>query len=99
MGSQQKQGRLMIIMALVNAPSLHNVIFSGKYRDVIVHSTNATIPLQLNLSIKLHVAVQLCQAVMFMHTRNTPITHLDTKPSNIMVSGCSYTSVKIIKMK
>ena len=41
--------------------------------------------LQLSPVTKCKVAVQLCQAVTFMHTNIPPIAHLDIKPSNILV--------------
>jgi len=43
--------------------------------------------LQLDLMTKFRVAVQLSQAVTFLHTNAPPIAHLDIKPSNILVSN------------
>ena len=41
--------------------------------------------IQLSITTKFHVAIQLCQAVTFLHTNSPPLAHLDIKPSNILV--------------
>ena len=34
---------------------------------------------------KLHLAVQLCEVVWFLHSMNPPVIHRDIKPSNILI--------------
>ena len=36
---------------------------------------------------KILICYQLCQAVMFLHTSEPQMAHLDIKPANIMVSS------------
>ena len=98
MGYQHQDGKLMIIMSL-NGPNLHDVIFSEKHQVcvcvcVCVWALESTfgVQMQLSLTLKLQISVQLCQALVFMHTNTPPIAHLDIKPSNILVR-----SVCIIK--
>ena len=40
---------------------------------------------QLEVDKKIHIAIQICQALTFMHTNTPPMAHLDIKPSNILV--------------
>lgn len=40
----------------------------------------------MNLQNKFHILVQLCQALVFLHTSQPPLAHLDVKPANVMVS-------------
>ena len=65
------------------------IIFNEKQKVIVCLYTfwgyDAIFYLQLDLSSKLCVAVQLCQALTFMHTHAPPIAHLDIKPSNILV--------------
>ena len=84
----------MIMMTLVNGPNLHDVIFSGKHPvrsykySYIAIICMFALPYQqtLNLTIKFHIGIQLCQALTFMHSSSPPVAHLDIKPSNILVS-------------
>ena len=34
---------------------------------------------------KTYIAIQVAQAVMFLHTSSPPMLHLDIKPANILV--------------
>lgn len=36
---------------------------------------------------KLELALQLCEAVLFLHSMNPPVIHRDIKPSNIVING------------
>ena len=47
---------------------------------------------------KIYMALQLCQAIMFMHSNVPPIAHLDIKPSNILVRSCMGIVIIIIKL-
>ena len=38
-------------------------------------------------STKMLIAVQISQALLFLHTATPQMMHLDVKPSNILVSG------------
>ena len=90
MGSQQQQEKLLILMTLVDGPNLHDVIFGETYQ---VHGVCLCVGegftifyfIQLSITTKFHVAIQLCQAVTFLHTNSPPLAHLDIKPSNILV--------------
>ena len=42
---------------------------------------------QMKESTKMHIAVQISQALLFLHTATPTMIHLDVKPSNILVSG------------
>ena len=33
----------------------------------------------------MHISLQLCQAIFFMHMSETPIAHLDIKSENVLV--------------
>ena len=35
---------------------------------------------------KLSVAIQVAQALLFLHTSKPPMAHLDVKPANVLVS-------------
>ena len=35
---------------------------------------------------KKYILLQLCQALVFLHTSTPPIAHLDVKPANVMVN-------------
>ena len=35
----------------------------------------------------MYISLQLCQAIVFMHTSEPPIAHLDIKPENVLVCG------------
>ena len=37
-------------------------------------------------STKLYIAIQVCQALNYLHTSKPQLMHLDVKPSNVMVS-------------
>ena len=95
MGSLLHEGQLMIFMALVDGDNLHNIIFGGKHQVVCnvfsmcdvgsMPVSMYTYTIQLTPTIKVRIAVQLCQAVVFLHTNSPPLAHLDIKPSNILV--------------
>jgi serine/threonine-protein kinase len=64
-------GRLAILMSLVNGPNLHDLVFGRKHK--------------LDQDTKISMALQLCQAIHFIHNNTPPIAHLDVKPSNVLV--------------
>ena len=35
---------------------------------------------------KVMISIQVCQALIFMHSATPPVAHLDFKPANILVS-------------
>ena len=43
------------------------------------------ITMQLCVKDKILICYQLCQAVMFLHTNEPQMAHLDIKPANILV--------------
>lgn len=43
--------------------------------------------IQLTLPQKLRIAVQITQAVAFLHTSDPPLLHMDIKPPNILVGS------------
>ena len=53
----------------------------GSYVTVLV----AYHCLQMSSTVKLGIAIQVAQALMFLHTSEPPTVHLDVKPSNILV--------------
>lgn len=46
--------------------------------------------IQLTTTIKIRVAVQLIQAITFLHFNHPPLAHLDIKPSNVLVRNVNY---------
>ena len=47
---------------------------------------------------KVLICYQLCQAVMFLHTSEPQMAHLDIKPANIMVHTLTFCIYYIIKI-
>lgn len=47
-------------------------------------------PIQLTRTIKIRVAVQLIQAITFLHFNHPPLAHLDIKPSNVLVRNALH---------
>ena len=47
-------------------------------------------PIQLTTTIKIRVAVQLIQAITFLHFNHPPLVHLDIKPSNVLVRNALH---------
>lgn len=43
--------------------------------------------MQLTFKDKLTISVQICQGLVFMHSADPPMAHLDLKPENIMVGN------------
>ena len=41
--------------------------------------------LQFTLPEKLYISIQVCQAIVYLHTSSPPLAHLDIKPANILV--------------
>lgn len=41
--------------------------------------------MQMNYASKLTIAIQVAQAVLFLHSAEPPTVHLDIKPANILV--------------
>jgi len=35
---------------------------------------------------KIVISQQLCQAIVFMHSSEPPVAHMDVKPENVLVS-------------
>ena len=48
----------------------------------------------MDLGNKMYIAIQLYQALTFMHTSVPPVAHLDIKPSNVMVSYIAEQDLK-----
>ena len=42
----------------------------------------------------MYIAIQLCQALTFMHTSVPPVAHLYIKPSNVLVSYIAEQDLK-----
>ena len=42
--------------------------------------------LQMTFMMKVYIAAQILQALVFMHTSKPPLVHRDIKPANILVS-------------
>lgn len=63
--------KLAIMMTFVNGPILHDLIFDGKCK--------------LNDDQKTFIALQLTQAITFIHSNEPPIAHLDIKPTNVLI--------------
>jgi len=42
--------------------------------------------LQMTFMMKVYIAAQILQALVFMHTSKLPLVHRDIKPANILVS-------------
>ena len=49
---------------------------------------------------KFYVLVQICQSLVYLHTSEPPLAHLDVKPANVLVSSltvlCIVVSYKLI---
>ena len=50
-----------------------------------MYETNLIPFLQLGYQEKVAVSRQICQGVMFMHSANPPVAHLDLKPESVLV--------------
>jgi serine/threonine protein kinase len=71
LGTMQRPQSLVLIMNYVRGQSLHNVIFGDGP--------------QLDYAKKVRISVQIVQGLVFMHTSEPPVVHLDMKPENVLV--------------
>lgn len=44
----------------------------------------------MDFATKVHIGIQVAQALVFLHTTNPPTLHLDIKPANILVCLLIY---------
>ena len=61
---------------------LYRVITNNLFIEIFIIAI-----FQMKESTKMHIAVQINQALLFLHTATPKMIHLDVKPSNILVSG------------
>jgi serine/threonine-protein kinase len=64
---------MTLITNLVIGRNLHTLLFDAERKVQILFET------------KTQLAIQICQALVFMHSSEPPIIHLDLKPANVLV--------------
>ncbi len=48
---------------------------------------------KVTLSTKMTITIQIARAILLLHTAKPPLTHLDIKPANILVSSLQYVHI------
>jgi WD40 repeat protein len=79
-GSFVEHGRGYLVMDLVPGQSLHEVL---KKRSRLPDGRREPLPEPLVIGC---YAVQLCEALRYLHGQETPILHRDIKPANIRIT-------------
>ena len=92
LGIQQSQCSVTVITNYVHGADLSTLVFSEDKPFVVrvydhwLFQAVVTILIQLTHGSKLHVIIQICQALVYLHTGTPPLAHLDVKPANILAS-------------
>lgn len=79
LGIKESPSNVTIITPLVHGNNLQNIIFDENEG--------------MKLEDKLHILVQLCQAIVFLHTSEPPLAHLDVKPANVLVDNITLHTI------
>lgn len=67
-----------------------------KVSDYIFLHINDFLSLQFTFPEKVYLSIQVCQAVMYLHTASPPMAHLDIKPANILVCWMNNLALMLI---
>lgn len=78
-GSFVERGRGYLVMDLVPGQSLHDVLVK---QPLLPDGRREPLPESLVIS----YAVQLCEAIRYLHGQESPIIHRDIKPANIRIT-------------
>ena len=89
LGAETVAGGVAILSPLIAGSNLHDQIFGTRRVPWNINGNNFCINyfsfFQLTFPEKLYISIQVCQAVMYLHTSAPPMAHLDIKPANILV--------------
>ena len=92
---------MTIISPLIQGKNLQELIFgkeqvSCMFSYIFSAPYTCCIPQWLLIGEKKYILLQLCQALVFLHTSSPPLAHLDVKPANVMVR-VMFTSTVTVK--
>ena len=94
LGTMRDESSLMIVTNYVEGMDLQTILFNEDVERVykisvyVFHLTmyNFYFYKQMTFTTKKRFAIQITQALMFLHTARPPRIHLDVKPANILVN-------------
>jgi len=58
---------------------------NGSLYDCLYNNRNAKLPVKFSLSKKLKIIEEIAEGMLYLHSHNPPIYHLDLKSSNILL--------------